>query len=155
LATALVHFTAAAVSDRGRKRPSNEDAYAYSVENGIYLVCDGMGGAAAGEIASSLAVDEVMRSLAMRDPIAPLREEAEKAIFLANQAIYSRAQRNPNLKGMGTTLVSLLTEDRRVLIFNIGDSRAYRLRNCRLALPQRDHAGARDPGPGHTRHLRA
>jgi protein phosphatase len=140
LATALVHFTAAAVSDRGRKRPSNEDAYAYSVENGIYLVCDGMGGAAAGEIASSLAVDEVMRSLAMRDPIAPLREEAEKAIFLANQAIYSRAQRNPNLKGMGTTLVSLLTEDRRVLIFNIGDSRAYRLRNCRLEQLTLDHS---------------
>jgi len=140
LATALVHFTAAAVSDRGRKRSSNEDAYAYSVEHGVYLVCDGMGGAAAGEIASSLAVDEVMHSLTARDPIAPLREVAERAISLANQAIYSRAQRNPNFKGMGTTLVSLLTEDRRVLIFNIGDSRGYRMRNRRLEQVTLDHS---------------
>jgi protein phosphatase len=99
-----------------------------------------MGGAAAGEIASSLAVDEVMQLLSARDPFAPLREEAEKAIALANQAIYSRAQRNPNLKGMGTTLVSLLTEDRRVLMLNIGDSRGYRLRNRRLEQVTLDHS---------------
>ena len=61
LATAVVHYTAAAVTDRGRKRPSNEDAFGFSVEAGVYVVCDGMGGAAAGEIASTLAVDEVLR----------------------------------------------------------------------------------------------
>jgi PPM family protein phosphatase len=66
LATAVVRYTAAAVSDRGRKRPSNEDAYGFSVEAGVYVVCDGMGGAAAGEIASTIAVDEVLRLLTHR-----------------------------------------------------------------------------------------
>ena len=66
LATAVVHYTAAAVTDRGRKRPSNEDAFGFSVEAGVYVVCDGMGGAAAGEIASNLAVDEVLRLVSNR-----------------------------------------------------------------------------------------
>ena len=68
MATAVVRYTAAAVSDRGHKRPSNEDAYGFSVEAGVYVVCDGMGGAAAGEIASTIAVDEILRLLTHRSP---------------------------------------------------------------------------------------
>ena len=137
LSTAVVHYAAAALSDRGRKRPSNEDAFGFSVEHGVYVVCDGMGRAAAGEIASSLAVDEVLRLLTSRvgDEAAPLeqapKEVVEQAICAANEAIYFRAQRNPQLSGMGTTLVGLLTGERRVLVFNVGDSRCYRLRDRR------------------------
>src|SRR5580692_3579480 len=96
LATAVVRYTAAAVSDRGRKRPSNEDAYGFSVEAGIYLVCDGMGGAAAGEVASTIAVDEVLRLLIHRNPDdqTALPDAAQSAICAANEAIFSRAQRN-------------------------------------------------------------
>ncbi len=144
MTTAVVHYAAAAVSDRGRKRPSNEDSYGFSVEHGVFVVCDGMGGAAAGEIASSLAVDEVMRRLCGRGPAldqaSPLPQAAEQAIRAANEAIHSRSLRNDKLSGMGTTLVTLVVEERRAWVLNIGDSRCYRLRNRCLEQLTRDHS---------------
>jgi PPM family protein phosphatase len=142
LTTAVIHYMAAAVTDKGRKRPSNEDAYGLSNEHGAYLVCDGMGGAAAGEIASALAVEEAMRVLMERlsDDSASLRMAAEEAVFVANDAIYSRAQRNPRLSGMGTTLVGLLVRERRAWVLNIGDSRCYRLRGRSLQQLTDDHS---------------
>jgi protein phosphatase len=146
LATSVVRYAVAAVSDPGRKRPSNEDAYGFSVEHGAYVVCDGMGGAAAGEIASSMAVDEVLRLLIVRDDRGP-RDEAllledivESAIRAANLTIHSRAQRDLQLNGMGTTLVGLVTEGSRVLVFNVGDSRCYLLRDRKLELISQDHS---------------
>jgi protein phosphatase len=140
LATAVVHYTAAAVSDRGRKRPSNEDAFGYSVEHGVYLVCDGMGGAAAGEIASSLAIDEMLRLLSTRDRAEPLPTVAELAVSAANEVIFSRSQRNYKLSGMGTTLVGLVVEERHAWVLNIGDSRCYRLRGGCLQQITLDHS---------------
>ena len=140
LATAVVHYAAAAVTDRGRKRPSNEDAFALSVEHGIYVVCDGMGGAAAGEVASVLAVSEIMRLLTHRPAAVPLPEAAGQAIRAANHAIFSRSQRNRKLSGMGTTLVALLVEDCRAWMVNVGDSRGYLLRKGRLEQITQDHS---------------
>jgi protein phosphatase len=140
LATAVVHYTAAAVSDRGRKRPSNEDAFGYSVEHGVYLVCDGMGGAAAGEIASSIAIDEMLRMLGTRDHAEPLPNVAELAVAAANEAIFSRSQRNYKLNGMGTTLVGLIVEERNGWVLNVGDSRCYRFRNGQLQQITLDHS---------------
>lgn len=141
MATAVVRFTAAAVTDRGRKRPSNEDAFGFSVEHGVYVVCDGMGGAAAGEIASSIAVDEVLNRLSSDNRSdAPLPQLAEEAIFAANEAIFSRAQRNYKLSGMGTTLVALVVEEQNVWVLNIGDSRCYRLRGGQLEQLTLDHS---------------
>jgi protein phosphatase len=141
LATAVVRYTAAAQTDRGRKRSSNEDAFGFSVEHGVYVVCDGMGGAAAGEVASSIAVDEVLRHLtSRREAGAPLPDLAEKAVCAANDAIFSRAQRNRRLAGMGTTLVVLVVEERRVWVLNVGDSRCYRLRQGRIEQITLDHS---------------
>jgi serine/threonine protein phosphatase PrpC len=142
LATAVFRYTAAAVSDRGRKRPSNEDAYGFSIEAGVYLVCDGMGGAAAGEVASTIAVDEVLRLLTHRNEAqdTQLPDAAQSAICEANEAIFSRAQRNHRLNGMGTTLVALATREERVWVLNVGDSRCYRLRKGKLEQLSRDHS---------------
>ena len=142
MSLAVVRYTAVAASDRGRKRPSNEDAYGFSIEAGVYVVCDGMGGAAAGEVASTIAVDEVLRLLTHRgeEKGMQLPEAAENAICEANEAIFSRAQRNHRLSGMGTTLVALATQDRRVWVLNIGDSRCYRLRQGVLEQLSRDHS---------------
>jgi protein phosphatase len=140
LATAVVHYSAAAVSDRGRKRASNEDAFGYSIEYGVYLVCDGMGGAAAGEIASSLAVDEVMHRLTGRAPGMALDEVIEEAVSAANRAIFSRSESNPRFSGMGTTLVAIVVDERRVRVLNIGDSRCYRLRGQHLEQITQDHS---------------
>jgi protein phosphatase len=140
LDTAVVHYSAAAVSDRGRKRASNEDAFGYSIENGVYLVCDGMGGAAAGEIASSLAVDEVMRLFIDRAADSPIEAIIDQAITAANEAIYSRSEVNQKLNGMGTTMVALVVEERRIRVVNIGDSRCYRLRAGHLEQISQDHS---------------
>jgi serine/threonine protein phosphatase PrpC len=155
VATAVVRYTAAAITDRGRKRSSNEDAFGYSIEHGVYVVCDGMGGAAAGEIASSVAVDEVLRLVTSRVSSSTetqhLPSLAEEAVHAANEAIHSRAERNLKLSGMGTTLVGILAgppeepaaaEDgqARVWILNIGDSRCYRLRHRKIELCTEDHS---------------
>jgi PPM family protein phosphatase len=162
VATATARYTAAALTDRGRKRTSNEDAFGYSVEHGVYLVCDGMGGANAGEVASSLAIEEVLRLVTERleprresnggllseaqpgETAGPIPQIAKEAVFTANQAIHSRGQRNPRLSGMGTTLVGLLAgrsdEDARVWILNVGDSRCYRLRKGQIEQISHDHS---------------
>lgn len=143
VATAVVHYMASAITDRGRKRPSNEDAFGYSDEDGVYVVCDGMGGAAAGEIASSLAVDEVLRLTdgAGHDAGSfAVPAALEQAIAAANEAIYTRSQRNQRLSGMGTTMVALAVRDAHAWVLNVGDSRCYRLRQGRLEQITADHS---------------
>lgn len=140
MGSAVIHYSAGAASDRGRKRSSNEDAFGFSVEHRIYLVCDGMGGAAAGEVASALAVDEMMSLLKGRAADAPLPETAEQAVLAANQAIFQQAQRNTQLSGMGTTLVALVTDADRAWMLNVGDSRGYRLRASHLEQITVDHS---------------
>ena len=135
-----VRYAVAALTDCGSTRPSNEDSFGVSTEHGVYVVCDGMGGAAAGEIASSLAVCEVLRLLEERGAEIPLEEAVVEAIRATNEAIYSRAEADFHLNGMGTTLAGLVTEGRRVLVFNVGDSRSYRLRKHKLEQISHDHS---------------
>lgn len=146
MSLALLHYAAAAATDRGRKRPSNEDAFGFSIEHGVFLVCDGMGGAAAGEVASSIAVDEMLRQVVSHaeagdgSTSSEMPALVENAVAAANEAIFARSQRNYKLSGMGTTLVGLVVDERKAWALNVGDSRCYRLRDRRLEQITMDHS---------------
>lgn len=139
---------AVAQTSTGNVRKSNEDAFGYLPDHGIYVVCDGMGGAAGGEIASRLAVDTVVQRIASRDgaiaPDATAQEQLHEAIAEANRAVLARADQEPGLYGMGTTLVALMVGAPMVrnhaLIAHAGDSRCYLFRHGTLSLCTHDHS---------------
>jgi protein phosphatase len=108
------------------------------MESRVFAVCDGMGGAAAGEVASRMAVDLIVECLAASAK-AP-RAAMEKAIAEANRKIFARAHRETALLGMGTTLVLVRVEDGVAHLAHIGDSRCYRWRGGMLERLTQDHS---------------
>jgi serine/threonine protein phosphatase PrpC len=142
-------FTYAMLSHTGRVRAGNEDCCAASPSAGAFVVCDGMGGAAAGEIASRLAADTFLGHLTV-DPRAESQASRtaspgarlQSAIEAANDAVFRQARHSRQLRGMGTTLVALLVEPKgaSLTIAHVGDSRCYLLRGDRLHLLTRDHS---------------
>ena len=133
-------------TDVGLRRHENQDPFA--VEHGekllIAVVCDGMGGAEGGQIASSLAVETFMkeiRALLRADMTAgQLRELASFCVAKANTAVYQRALQDPAYQGMGTTLVSAVAGERDAVICNVGDSRAYLIHNGEMMRITHDHS---------------
>ncbi|HUQ88762.1 MAG TPA: Stp1/IreP family PP2C-type Ser/Thr phosphatase [Vicinamibacterales bacterium] len=124
-----------AATSVGRVRPINEDAYLVRAEQGLFVVCDGMGGAAAGEVASALAVETIAAETANGGLIGapqrgfqPRTAGLGKAIEAANRAIIERSKNDEEHAGMGTTVVGVWVEDGIASIAHVGDSRAY-LRN--------------------------
>ena len=130
-------LTAAGITDRGRMRRANEDYFVMRPEAGAFIVCDGMGGAAAGETASHLAADTAAAALAKAKPgSAAIRE----AVRLANSAVYERARQDRRLEGMGTTLVALSLAGKTAWVGHVGDSRCYRWRAGALQRLTQDHS---------------
>jgi protein phosphatase len=127
----------AAASNTGRKRRHNEDAYVY--EPPLFAVADGMGGARAGELASSLAASTVHEHAL--DPTRSAEEAVAELIQAANARVHQRAVSDAAAAGMGTTMtVALLQPDGHVVIGHVGDSRAYVLRDDRLEQLTDDHS---------------
>lgn len=129
----------AMLTDAGRVRKSNEDSVAFvipskndpAVNRGcLLLVADGMGGHAAGEVASALAV-EIVRQVYFSLQ-GPVPETLMTAFESANRAILEHSQGNPECRGMGTTCTVLAIQDGQLWLAHVGDSRAYLLRNGRL-----------------------
>jgi serine/threonine protein phosphatase PrpC len=131
---------AAALTDVGRVRSANEDAYGLCPEAGLFVVCDGMGGAAAGEVASNAAVAAVTEALCDPQIAGDPRRAIEVGIAEANRRVFSRSEEELSLHGMGTTLVSLLVREGRVWIAHVGDSRCYRFRGGSLERMTQDHS---------------
>jgi len=140
-------------SDVGRVRDHNEDRFLVDEDLGLYAVADGMGGHAAGEVASELALRTVQRCLAARaDLLEQFRgsstpelrleilREVESAVDTACREIYGMAQRDAERRGMGTTLSSLLVVGGKGFLAHVGDSRIYLLRSYRLHQLTEDHS---------------
>ncbi len=145
----------AALTDIGRKRDHNEDNYLVDGKLSLYVVCDGMGGHAAGEVASAMTVrtlhEEVKREteliadyiagksgadhVSKRDVINML----EFAINRASGKVHAEAVRDPNKRGMGTTVVAVLVAGKEAFVTYVGDSRVYLLRNGSIEQLTEDH----------------
>ncbi|MBR4236414.1 MAG: Stp1/IreP family PP2C-type Ser/Thr phosphatase [Clostridia bacterium] len=128
-----------AITDKGLVRPLNEDYY-YLPSKGesFTLLADGMGGHAAGEVASMIAVSACAEML--RKTKTPSREKLSAAFSEANRRIYDAALTKPQQRGMGTTLVALCILEKQAALAHVGDSRAYRLRNASLTQMTTDHS---------------
>jgi serine/threonine protein phosphatase PrpC len=146
-------WESAAFSDVGRVRDHNEDVYLARPDLGLFMVCDGMGGHSAGEVAAALATEtasEFFESL-LRDPEGTwpfkideaLGEEGSRlavALRLANERIRQVAQGNPRQANMGTTAVAVFLSGARSYVAHAGDSRAYLFRDGKLWPVTHDHS---------------
>jgi len=131
----------AALSDIGCQRTNNEDSFGYDLATGLFVVCDGMGGSAAGETASATAVKELVEQFSRDDTPGSSRDERlYRSIVEANRRVYRMAQESSELSGMGTTLVSACVDARRIIVGNVGDSRAYFLRQGVCVQITNDHS---------------
>lgn len=124
----------------GQVRETNEDAVLCSER--LFVVADGMGGYAAGEIASRLAVETVSgwRFPPETAPFQTVRDEVVRAVHAANQEVYDRGQRDGALKGMGTTLSVALLVGSVAVVAHVGDSRVYAVQENKLLQVTHDHS---------------
>ncbi|MEE2892844.1 MAG: Stp1/IreP family PP2C-type Ser/Thr phosphatase [Pseudomonadota bacterium] len=140
------------LTDTGRVREHNEDSIGQDLDRALLVLADGMGGLKAGEVASAMAVEVVMREvLAVLDGLKAGQHDAEtgyaleslavgRAVVRANETIFQVAQSQPQCAGMGTTLVVVLFYDNRLAVAHVGDSRLYRLRDGTLEQVTLDHS---------------
>lgn len=132
---------AAAASHTGLVRRANQDAWSYSLEGGVFAVCDGMGGAAGGEVASRIAAEAFLEHVSAVGEEQRSSRAIGQAICAANRRVHMRGASEPALRGMGTTLVALVARGRsRFAIAHVGDSRCYLLRAGELVRCTEDHS---------------
>lgn len=133
-----------AITDVGLVRKENQDTYRIARNGGVCVVCDGMGGAAGGRIASTLAAETYVAELdkVLKPDMTPeqLREASSYAVAMANQAVENRAMEDAELSNMGTTLVSAIAYEGGTVITNIGDSRAYYITEAGITRITKDHS---------------
>jgi len=146
-----MQFAFFGTSDTGRHRKHNEDSYLCNPQEKLFLIADGIGGQAAGETASSLAirnVEEFVVRSRVEDITWPIPYRKEFTLeqnnllagtTLANRKVRELANQNPLMKGMGTTLVGVVIKGNQLAVLNIGDSRLYRIRAKEIEQITQDH----------------
>lgn len=142
-------LSSAGVTDQGRQRQGNQDRFVVLPELGLFLVADGMGGTAAGDVAAQMAVDLVSEAFTDADVTWPMGVQVPAsgglpllvaAVQRANHCIHGAAQLKTAWRGMGTTIAALVARGQRAALAHAGDSRIYRLRRHRLDLLTEDHS---------------
>jgi PPM family protein phosphatase len=143
----MVVIQSAGLTDVGRKRKGNEDRFSINNKLGLYIVADGMGGHAAGEVASKIVVDTINEYMdrfqqdeeaeEMEDLDQTLSKDANRllsGIHLANKSVFQLSEKNPKLHGMGSTVSAVLFAENTSIIANVGDSPVYLIRNGEIDL---------------------
>ena len=135
------------LTDQGCVRKQNQDAYKIEQldrSSLLGVVCDGMGGAKSGNIASTLAVEvfvqEIRQSWKPHLPQDKIDQILRSAIKLANFTVYDQAQQFEEFDGMGTTLVAVLVHGKKATVVNVGDSRAYGIDDSGIRQITKDHS---------------
>ena len=149
----LLHIEAGARTDLGRVRKNNEDCYSIDPSLQLYVLSDGMGGEAHGEVASQLAVQTILTHCrqAENSRTTPIFGEASpdvsertnrlaSAIHLANRKVFEAAASDPEQEGMGATIVAVWNEGQKLSLAHVGDSRAYLLRAGTMDQLTADHS---------------
>ena len=145
-------MNSSAVTDKGIVRRQNQDSYYVSCNNdagvALLIVCDGMGGAKAGNVASDLACKvfgkAVMERLLPTSTDSEIEHMMKHALRMANTAVFELSLAEPDCRGMGTTLVAAAAVGKHVIIINVGDSRAYRIKENSVFQITRDHSVVED-----------
>ncbi len=142
----------AGLTDTGKVRRRNEDSIGYDSVLGLLVLADGMGGHLGGEVASSMTVDTIIEEVQTHLPAIGSGQVdsatgfslesicIQDAIELANDRVYRKSAEGPELRGMGTTVVTLLFYDNRLSLAHIGDSRCYRMRGGQMEQLTKDHS---------------
>ncbi len=147
-----VHASFGAKTDLGRVRENNEDKYEFYIPTDeaqlatrgqVFIVCDGMGGHAAGQIASELSC-KVFIDVYLHHPSADARAAAKAAAEAANRFVVDVSRTVPTYRGMGTTLSALMLVQDRAILAQVGDSRIYRLRDGAISMLTTDHTWVED-----------
>ena len=128
-----------AITDIGLKRRINQDAFLKDDELGLYVVADGMGGHRGGEVASQLAVECIQAYCREHKTESP-HDRLDRGINLSCKEIYKQSQAHEELSGMGTTVLAMLFENDVAYIGQVGDSRAYLLRDQEIWQVTEDHS---------------
>lgn len=136
------------ITDKGAVRKENQDAFRFLLSERedtlCAILCDGMGGAQAGSIASTMAVDTFMshagNSLDSSSAPADMRQILMESVNYANIKVYDRSFADFTCMGMGCTLVAMLVNGKRCMVANVGDSRAYLLAKGSIQQISRDHS---------------
>ncbi len=137
------------VTDRGVVREENQDAIGIEIltaQQMLAVVCDGMGGARAGHVASTMALEQFLKQFkafhAQGELTAP--QMLEQSVLCANEAVFRHAQSHSECYGMGTTMVAALVDREKADVLNVGDSRAYWITNEGIVRVTRDHSLVED-----------